>query len=219
MTPSIEFLAEKLNGKLWVKGDLKRIYLDEGHNTKKMSTKTYAYQHEDGSFGVSCHIDCPSQAWQWVKSQEDEIKTRVAQDIEHVIAIAQLTLVEVKVLEEKPGVMVCVRKNDGVPSWYTEEIFYEEFGKYPEDVFDGVPSIQPAPAIAHPPAPTTPAAPAAPAPTTDTEFALGGRVKHPRFGVGTVVAERDAVIEINFNGETKRMLKDYVKLEILSDAN
>ena len=36
-TVTIETLAEKLEGKLWVKGDLKRIYLDSGYNTKKMS--------------------------------------------------------------------------------------------------------------------------------------------------------------------------------------
>lgn len=68
-TISIEQLAEKLNGKLWVKGELKRIYLDEGWNTKKISTKTYVWQDEEGNFKVSCHVDCPSQPWQWHKSQ------------------------------------------------------------------------------------------------------------------------------------------------------
>lgn len=79
---SLEQLAEKLGGKLWIKGDLTRIYLDRGYNTKKMSTKTYAYQNEDGEFKVSCYIDCPSQAYQWIQSQQQEVIDGVMEDIE-----------------------------------------------------------------------------------------------------------------------------------------
>lgn len=81
-TLSLEQLAEKLNGKLWIKEDKKRIYLDRGYNTKKMSTKTYVYQREDGSFGVSCYIDCPSQAYQWIQSQQEEVIKGVEESIE-----------------------------------------------------------------------------------------------------------------------------------------
>lgn len=84
-TISFEQLAEKLNGKLWTKGDLKRIYLDRGYNTKKMSTKTYVYQREDGSFGVSCYIDCPSQTYAWIKSQQEEVIESVEKSIEVAI--------------------------------------------------------------------------------------------------------------------------------------
>jgi hypothetical protein len=84
-TISIETLAEKINGKLWVKGDLKRIYVDEGYNTKKMSTKTYVYQKQDGTFGVSCKIECPSQSISWITSQEDEIINRLIEKIYDVI--------------------------------------------------------------------------------------------------------------------------------------
>lgn len=83
---SIEQLAEKLGGKLWIKGDLKRVYLDRGYNTKKMSTKTYVYQREDGSFGVSCYIDCPSQAYQWIQSQQEEVIKGVEESIEDAMA-------------------------------------------------------------------------------------------------------------------------------------
>lgn len=79
---SLEQLAEKLGGKLWIKGELKRIYLDRGYNTKKMSTKTYIYQREDGSFGVSCYIDCPSQDYNWIKSQQQQVIDGVMEDIE-----------------------------------------------------------------------------------------------------------------------------------------
>lgn len=79
---TIEQLAEKLNGKLWIKGDMKRLYLDEGHNTKKMSTKTYVYEREDGTFGVSCYVECANQPRQWCKSQEDEIIENVKTKID-----------------------------------------------------------------------------------------------------------------------------------------
>lgn len=76
-TITLETLSEKLGGKLWVKGELKRIYLDCGYNTKKMSTKTYVYQREDGSFAVKCYIDCPSQNSQWIYSQQEKIVSSV----------------------------------------------------------------------------------------------------------------------------------------------
>lgn len=84
-TITIEQLAEKLDGKLWIKGDMKRIYLERGYNTKKMTTKTYVFQREDGTFGVSCYIDCPSQPFQWIKSQQQEVVEGVEASIERAI--------------------------------------------------------------------------------------------------------------------------------------
>lgn len=81
-TLTIEQLSEKLNGKLWVKGDIKRIYLDCGYNTKKMSTKTYIFQRQDGTYGVSCIIDCPSQHDNWINREQNSIIERVEQNIE-----------------------------------------------------------------------------------------------------------------------------------------
>lgn len=83
---SLEQLAEKLHGNLWIKGDLKRIYLDKGWNTRKMSTKTFVWQDEHGNFKVSCKIDCPSQPWEWIKSQENEVKKDVYESIEDAIS-------------------------------------------------------------------------------------------------------------------------------------
>lgn len=91
---SIEQLAEKLGGKLWIKEDKKRIYLDRGYNTKKMSTKTYVYQREDGSFGVSCYIDCPSQPFAWIKSQQEEVIESVKSDIEEAMIDTYYLIVE-----------------------------------------------------------------------------------------------------------------------------
>jgi hypothetical protein len=64
---------------------MKRIYVDAGWNTKKMSTKTYIYQREDGTFGVSCYIDCPSQPMAWIKSQQAEIITSLENRIDNII--------------------------------------------------------------------------------------------------------------------------------------
>jgi small-conductance mechanosensitive channel len=85
-TITIEQLAEKLNKQIWSKGDLKRIYLnDAGWNTKKMSTKTFIFQDENSNFKVSCKIDCPSQSYNWIDSQEKEVKESVYEDIERAV--------------------------------------------------------------------------------------------------------------------------------------
>lgn len=83
---TIEQLTEKLGGNLWAKGNLRRIYLDKGWNTKKMSTKTFVWQDEKGEFKVSCRIDCPSQSYQWIKSQEDKVKEDVYEHISEILA-------------------------------------------------------------------------------------------------------------------------------------
>ena len=82
---TLEQLAERFNQTVWVKGDLKRIYLnDEGYNTKKISTKTFIFE-KDGEFIVSCRIECPSQSYQWIQSQEEEVKENVYSKIENII--------------------------------------------------------------------------------------------------------------------------------------
>ena len=81
---TLESLAAALNGKLWIKGDMKRIYLDRGYNTKKMSTKTYVYE-KDGQFHVSCFIECDSQPFAWIKSQQQNVIESVQADIEEAI--------------------------------------------------------------------------------------------------------------------------------------
>lgn len=81
---TIEQLAELLNGNLWVKGDLKRIYLDCGYNTKKMTTKTYVYE-KDARFVVICKIECHSQDPNWIYSQQQEVITSLNTRIEELI--------------------------------------------------------------------------------------------------------------------------------------
>lgn len=82
---SFETLAQKLNGKIWTKGDMKRIYLDRGYNTRKMSTKAFIFE-KDGEYMVSVRIECESQSGQWIKSQEKELRESILESIEEAIA-------------------------------------------------------------------------------------------------------------------------------------
>src|SRR5690606_15968117 len=98
---TIEQLAERFNQTVWVKGDLKRIYLnDEGYNTKKMSTKTFIFE-KDGEFIVSCRVECPSQHHQWIQSQEEEVKESVCSRIEDFIERILDPSIDAKETEEE----------------------------------------------------------------------------------------------------------------------
>jgi hypothetical protein len=182
-----------------------------------MSTKTYIFQTEDGDFKVSCHIDCPSQPYQWIQSQEEKVKEGIYKDIEHALALMETSLVEYKMLEEKPEVMVYIRKGDNEPSWYTESIFYDEFGTYPENVFSEIPRLAPVAApVATTVVATVEAEKPAEKPTETPIFGVGTRVNNPRFGNGTVIAEAAETIEINFDMDgNKKLLKKFAKIERL----
>jgi len=82
---TIEDLAVKLNGKMWTKGDLKRIYLDRGYNTKKMSTKTYVQLSPSGMWDVKCFVECPSQDYNWCKSQAEQVIGSVENQINEIL--------------------------------------------------------------------------------------------------------------------------------------
>lgn len=83
---TLQQLAEKLNGKYWEKGDKQRVYLDRGNNTKKMKTTSYVCQLDNGEFKVCCYIDCPSQDWNWIKSQQQQIIDSVQEDVDFITA-------------------------------------------------------------------------------------------------------------------------------------
>ena len=169
---TFEQLAEKLNGKIWTKGELKRIYLDRGFNTKKMSTKTYVFQKEDGTYGVSCYIECPSQAFAWIKSQQQEVIENVMSDIEEALNPTE------EVEEDNTNEVIAVA------------IATIEKAKVKEVLSTETP-----------------------------EFGVGSKVKHQRFDVGTVVAESEEKIEINFPDHgLKVMVKKFCKLELV-EAN
>lgn len=83
---TLEQLAEAMNKQVWEKGNLKRIYLnDAGYNTKKMSTKAFIFQTEEGEFKVSVRVECDSQPWQWCKSQADQVRESIEKEIEEIL--------------------------------------------------------------------------------------------------------------------------------------
>jgi len=85
-TVSLEELNKSLKGRIWQKGDKKRIYLDKGYNTKKMKTTTYVEVSENELFFVvKCFIDCPSQSFNWIDSQQDLIIESVTNEIQNIL--------------------------------------------------------------------------------------------------------------------------------------
>lgn len=242
-TISIEQLAEKINGKLWVKGEMKRIYLDEGYNTKKMSTKTYVYQREDGGFGVSCYIDCLSQPYQWIKSQQDEIILNVTERIEDAMSDTAY------IMTNKDGVVI---KWDGKPCELNHcEYFFSE-GKAKKEIDSGAPyhsfitmnrnefkkEVERLDEIERPEIERKAAeakakiadeeAAKAEAKKQETKIlkesgvipADAARVRHGRFGMGTVVKSDATTIEILFENSEfglKKLLTKFANLEIVSN--
>lgn len=218
-TLTIEQLAEKLKGKLWVKGELKRIYLDEGHNTRKMSTKTYVYQNEDGDFKVSCYIECPSQPYQWIKSQQEEIIDSVIKKIEELIELANVVLVDSRLTSDKKEVEVKISYNEIIEEkWLSENDFYSRFGEYPENVFDNLPEVFIEPKSIIVPV-KSPKKEIKVGKTDNPKFGIGSKISHDKFGNGVVTAEDDSVIKANFEsvGE-KSLIKKYAPIKLIEDA-
>lgn len=84
---TIEQLAEKMGLKLWEKGSVKRIYLnDVGYNTRQVTTKAFIFQHENGEYKVSVAVDCPTQPYEWVMSQEEILRKSIFRKIRQAIS-------------------------------------------------------------------------------------------------------------------------------------
>jgi len=82
---TLQNLATRIKGRYWSKNGVERVYLECGYNTRKIKTTTYIYQDESGEFKVSCFIDCPSQNYNWIKSQRDQIIKDVEEKIQEII--------------------------------------------------------------------------------------------------------------------------------------
>jgi hypothetical protein len=131
---TIEDLAVKLNGKIWTKGDLKRIYLDRGYNTKKMSTKTYVEETSEGNFNVKCFVECPSQDYNWCKSQANQVIESVDAQINEILVKNSLKVLEVA--QGKTSINAYVSKNGEEAQWYCERVFLEVFGFELEEILE-----------------------------------------------------------------------------------
>lgn len=201
---TIEELAVKLNGKLWVKGDLKRIYLDKGHNTKKMSTKTYVFE-KGGRFMVSCNIDCPSQHDNWIESQEQEIIESVESEIQDILELLKVELIEARLSADETEVEVRISYNGKEESdFLTEAKFDERFNYYPQSVFDNLPQTK---------TPVKKEIFASENPITEKKtYTLGNGVKvsHARFGLGEIIEEfmdgENKKFKILFENEGEKLL-------------
>lgn len=183
---TIEELAVKLNGKMWVKEDLKRIYLDRGYNTKKMSTKTYVQQSAAGVFYAKCFIDCPSQNDNWIESQQDQIIESVEQEIEEIIELSKVELIESRLSEDETEVEVKISYNGNVEdNFLTETQFDQRFNKYPQSVFENLPEtkkVEKAPnALVSKHEPQIE--------KVKVTLGEGKKVKHARFGLGEIIEE------------------------------
>lgn len=204
---TIEDLAIKLNGKMWTKGDLKRIYLDRGYNTKKMSTKTYVEETSEGNFNVKCFIDCPAQNYNWIKSQQEEVIENVESEISEIIELTKVELIESKLSQDETEVEVKISYNGIIEeNFLTETEFDERFNKYPQSVFDNLPETKsPEPKevakqvveVAEKLVPTI-------------KFGLGNgkKVSHARFGLGEIIEEVDGgeKLRIVFETEGEKLL-------------
>ena len=234
MATTIEQLAERLGGNLWIKEDKKRIYLDRGYNTKKMSTKTYVYQREDGTFGVSCFIECPSQSYQWIKSQQEEVIENVMADIEEALAETYYIIVD------NSGNYIDSNGNvSALNSIYSGDIFFleklaesfisKELGKgYSVKSFDRIDfekqvaeldeqdNILRAAIAAEEKKNVVPVI-EKPKPVIETNFVkdyvIGFSYSHPTFGIGVLLSEDLNTIVLKFEVGEKQLLKKFAKLQ------
>lgn len=182
---TLEQLAERFNQTVWVKGDLKRIYLNnEGYNTKKMSTKTFIFE-KDGEFIVSCRIECPSQPYQWINSQEEEVKESVYSRIEDYIERILDPSIDTK--EEEEAAKAAAEWEAGREE---REMKAAEIAKEKE----AQKKIE--------------------AEKTAAIFDAGGeKYSHSKFGVGIVTGEDDQTITLVFEGVgEKKLLKRFAPL-------
>lgn len=84
---TLESLASKFNGaKIWEKGDIKRLYINAGYNTKKMTTKAYIYQDADGNFKISVYVECPNQNFTWIKGEQQRVISQIQQELDEILA-------------------------------------------------------------------------------------------------------------------------------------
>lgn len=177
---TLEQLAERFNQSIWIKGDLKRIYLnDEGFNTKKMSTKTFIYE-KDGEFLVSCRIECVNQPYKWIQSQEEELKNSVNLKIEDYIRRILDSSIDAKEAQEEAEM---------ASKWEAERLEREKKQAELANEIKEQKKIE--------------------AERTAAIFKCGGeKYSHSVFGIGVVTAENDQTITLVFeNVGEKKLLK------------
>lgn len=222
---TIEDLAVKLNGKMWTKGDLKRIYLDRGYNTKKMSTKTYVEETSEGNFNVKCFVECPSQDYNWCKSQAEQVIESVDQEIAEALVTEYFYVVNEETNQviddcQTAKSLVDLYVGGGL---YLREGFAKNFIKREDLEGFAVKSISRVDyealevepvvaAVVEEKVISRPVYTPTIANIDNPTFGEGSKINHERFGNGIVLAEDEDHIEIQFANETKKLLKRFAKL-------
>ena len=226
---SLQELATKLNGKFWSKDGKERVYLDKGYNTKKMSTKTYV-EVKNEEFVVRCFIDCPSQNYNWIESQQNEIIESVETEILEIIELSKVELVDAKLSQDETEVEVRISYDGNVENdFLTETQFDERFNKYPQSVFDNLPEVktlvkeevsQPHQAVKASEELKARLEREEKAKNFVSQSGLNKKVKHSRFGLGEIVEEieNDGMKKIRIVFETegeKLLLERFANLTYL----
>ena len=78
---TIEKVAEFLGGNVWKKGEIERVYLNRGYNTKKMKTISYAFV-ANGEVKISVFIECFSQPISWCMKEAENLKNNILEELE-----------------------------------------------------------------------------------------------------------------------------------------
>lgn len=231
----LEQLAQELGGNIWIKGDMKRIYLDRGYNTNKMTTKTYIFQRQDGTFGVNCQIDCPSQHDNWIEKEQQQIIESVEQQIKEALSEVYFLIKNIEtglyvsysddVFDVVDNCTKTFLSNEEAETYLNEEVSCINSNKaktfeivelskaeYKQALENQVsmPVVEPAqPEIVK-------NKPKKAEQNTFIALGNGKKYEHPRFGIGTVVSEDEIMVEIEFSEGRKSLLKQFAKLtEIL----
>lgn len=220
---TLEQIQEKIGGKLWEKAGKRRVYLDRGYNTKKMKTTTCVEMTETG-YVVKCFIECPSQDWNWIKSQQNQVIEGVESDIENMIAQQNVVLVDYKINEAESTCEVLVKKTeDSEPIWMDSDAFDECFGTSPDYLFGGelelkMDEVREKARIARQSKKEaeTQSEPANELPITHV-LGDGQKVNHSRFGLGEVLTVEGDKTTVLFekHGE-KNLHAKFSNLEYLS---
>lgn len=239
---TLKELAAQIGGKYWEKGDLKRIYLDRGHNTKKMSTKTYVYQGENGQFKVNCFVDCPSQPYQWCTSQAEEVKDNVWSDIQEAIAekVYIVKIINENTVDKNNEVTALNDLECGSGYVFTQEAAENLFTDLPashsivevaKSEFDAerkrLDEIQEAtwakeraarqPEKSKDPVKVT--IPTSTTPVEDIAYGVGANVIHQKLGSGIVIEEDAKYVRIDFGGTVKNLIKKFTKVTVVENAD
>jgi len=222
---TIEDLAVKLNGEMWTKGDLKRIYLDRGYNTKKMSTKTYVEETSEGNFNVKCFVECPSQDYNWCKSQAEIVIENVDQEIAEALVTEYFYVVNE---ETNQAIDDCQTVKPIADLYvggglYLREGFAKNFIKREDIEGFKVMSISRSDYEALEVEPVVALVveekvirKILATPTIQNMenpiYGVNTKINHDRFGVGTIIAESEEHVEIEFVEGVKKLLKRFSKL-------